>query len=415
MTSKTVVVLGAGQSGCQLVSSLAEEGFDGHIVLVGDEPHPPYQRPPLSKAHLTGTGERGELWLRPAAWFAGNGVELLLGTAAESIDLAAASVRLSGGQAIGYDHLVLALGSRHRVLPIEGTDLDGVVSLRTLDEADDLRARLERARRVVIVGGGFIGMEVAATAARLGKQTTVVETASQLMGRVLSSATAEFLRQAHAERGLTIELSSSVRALSGAGGLVTGVEIADGRRLPADLVLIGVGALPNTELAAAAGLAVADGVVVDEYLRTSDPNVYAIGDCARSPNLQVPGPSLRLESVQNASAQARCVAAALIGRPEPYRSVPWFWSDQADLKIQIAGLTAGHDEVLVKGDLATTRFSVYCFAQGRLLGVESVNRPADHIAARRLLAARGDVTPAEVGEEGFDPKAAARLATARRP
>jgi 3-phenylpropionate/trans-cinnamate dioxygenase ferredoxin reductase component len=278
MTSETVVVLGAGQAGCQLASSLAEDGFDGHIVLVGDEPHPPYQRPPLSKAHLTGTGERGELWLRPAAWFAGNGVELLLGTSAESIDLAAASVRLSGGRTIGYDHLVLALGSRQRALPVEGTGLDGVTSLRTLDEADDLRARLAQARRIVVVGGGFIGMEVAATAARLGKQTTVVETAGQLMGRVLSSATAGFLRRAHTGRGLTIELSSSVRALSGATGRVTGVEIADGRRLAADLVIVGVGAVPNTELAAAAGVAVADGIMVDEYLRTNDQAVYAIGD-----------------------------------------------------------------------------------------------------------------------------------------
>ena len=415
MASETVVVVGAGQAGCQLVSSLAEDGFKGRIVLVGDEPHPPYQRPPLSKAHLTGTGERGELWLRPAAWFADKGVELLLGTAAESIDLAAASVRLSGGRTIGYDRLVLALGSRQRGLPIEGADLDGVVSLRTLDEADDLRARLERAQRVVIVGGGFIGMEVAAAAVRLGKQATVVETAGQLMGRVLSSATAEFLRRAHTERGLIIELSSQVRALSGAGGRVTGVAIADGRQLPADLVLVGVGAVPNTGLAAAAGLTVADGVVVDEYLRTRDPNVYAIGDCARSPNLQAPGALLRLESVQNATAQARSVAATLTGSPAPYRSVPWFWSDQADLKVQIAGLTSGHDEVLVKGDPAGARFSAYCFARGRLLGVESVNRPADHVAARRLLAVRADVTPAEVGEEGFDPKVAARLASARRP
>ncbi|MEV8546474.1 FAD-dependent oxidoreductase [Streptomyces sp. NPDC051572] len=409
MPGPTVVVVGAGQAGCQAVSSLREAGFTGRVLLVGAEQHLPYHRPPLSKGHLTGSAARDTLWLRPRSWFAEHGVEVRTGTRMTALHCEDREVHLDDGDVLAYDKLVLALGARHRELPVDGTELDGVVMLRTLDEADDVRDRLRHAQHVVVVGGGFIGMEVAATAARLGKSTTVIEMADRLMGRVLSAETAAFLLRAHRSRGVEIELGTTVGGIVGtAEGTVTGVHTSDGRRLPADLVLVGVGAVPNVEPADAAGIEVDNGIVVDESLRTSDPNVFAIGDCVSFPDARADGRRVRLESVQNAVAQGRCVAATLAGRPDRFDSVPWFWSDQADLKLQIAGLTSGHHEVVVKGDREAERFSVYCFAAGRLLGVESVNRPADHMAARRLLASPAPVTPDQVRAENFSPKSVAQ-------
>ncbi|WP_131767401.1 NAD(P)/FAD-dependent oxidoreductase [Candidatus Protofrankia californiensis] len=406
MGSSTVIVVGAGQAGCQVASSLREEGFTGRIVLVGAEAHLPYQRPPLSKGHLTGKASRDALWLRPESWFGEQGIEVRTSTRAKHLDTDGRRVLLQDGEALEYDDLVLATGARNRLLRLEGADLEGVLSLRTLDEADEVRVRLEQAARVVVVGGGFIGMEVAATAVQLGKNATVVEVADQLMGRVLSSHTAAFLLQAHRARGLKVELTTTVSQIVGVAGRVAAVDTTDGRRLPADLVLVGVGASPNVELAEQAGLEVDNGIVVDELLRTSAPHVYAVGDCVCAPNPFAGGTRVRLESVQNATAQGRRLAATLTGCPEPFSSVPWFWSDQADLKLQIAGLTTGHTEVAVRGDVSSERFSVYCFSQGRLLGVESVNCPADHMAARRLLSGSTSLSPQDVRRDDFDIKRA---------
>jgi 3-phenylpropionate/trans-cinnamate dioxygenase ferredoxin reductase subunit len=405
---RTTVVLGAGQAGCQAVSTLREEGYAGRLVLLGSEEHLPYQRPPLSKGHLTGTTPRETLFLRPEAWFVEQQVELRLSTVVTEVDRAAKVVRLEDGEEIGYDVLVLALGARHRELGLPGTDLEGVLALRTLSEADAVRASLEAATDVVVVGGGFIGMEVAATAAKLGKTTSVLELAPQLMGRVLTAETAAFLVDAHRRRGLTVELATSLRSFVHADGKVTGVVTSDGRTLPADLVVLGIGAVAECDLALKSGLDVDDGVVVDEHLRTSDPAIYAIGDCANGPNPFAQGRSVRLESVQNAVAQAHCAALGILGRPQPYDSVPWFWSDQADLKLQIAGLTRGHDTVVVTGSLAEERFSTWCFAGDELIGVESVNRLPDHMAARKLLTNGSSLTPAQVAAADFDARAAAK-------
>lgn len=405
---QSVVIVGAGQAGCQAATSLRQDGFSGRIVLIGAEAHLPYQRPPLSKGHLTGKAARETLWLRPEAWFAENHVELRLGTAVRAIDAAARRVELDS-ERLPYDALVLALGARHRELPVAGTDLEGVVSLRSLDEADDIRARLEAAHDVVVIGGGFIGMEVASTAAALGKNATVVEVAPQLMGRVLSAETAAFLLDAHRRRGLAISLATTVHEITGNANRVSGVRVSDAageRTLPADLVLVGIGAVPQTELAAAAGLTIDNGIAVDEHLRTTNPHIYAIGDCVSCPNPFARGERIRLESVQNAVAQGRDVAATLMGHGAPHSAVPWFWSDQADVKLQIAGLTTGHDEVVVAGNPAEEKFSAYCFAAGRLVGVESVNAPADHMAARRLVGATTSVTAAQVSDPAFSPKAA---------
>lgn len=408
MTATSVVVIGAGQAGCQVVTTLREEGFSGSVVLVGCEPHLPYQRPPLSKGHLTGTVARETLFLRPEAWFAEHDVQLRLDVHVQEIDRASQVVHLQDGTDLPYDALVLAVGARHRELGLPGSDLAGVVALRTLAEADHLRERLEAAHDVVVVGGGFIGMEVAATATKLGKAATVLELAPQLMGRVLTPDTAGFLVEAHRRRGLAIDLGTSLASFVAEGGAVRAVVTSDGRTLPADLVVLGIGAVAETDLALKAGLEVDDGIVVDGHLRTSDPHVWAVGDCARAPSPHAGGRAVRLESVQNATAQGRCAALSILDRPEAQDAVPWFWSDQADLKLQIAGLTQGHDTVVVTGSLADERFSAWCFAGGRLVGVESINRVPDHMAARGLIGAGAALTPQQVADPGFSPRAALR-------
>ncbi|HVW43620.1 MAG TPA: FAD-dependent oxidoreductase [Amycolatopsis sp.] len=408
MPAATIVVVGAGQAGCQTAASLRERGFAGRIVVVGDEDHLPYQRPPLSKGHITAQVERKNLWLHPESYYAKNDIELRLSTVVSEIDRSGKAVVLASGERLPYDHLVLALGSRNRPLCVDGGGLDGVVALRTLDEADEVRDRLTKATNVVVVGGGFIGMEIAATAAKIGLGVTVVEVADRLMGRVLSDPASDFLLTAHRSRGLQVELRTSVTGIEGDRGVATGVHTADGRHFPADLVVVGIGAIPNVELAVAAGLPTGNGIVVNEFLETEDPNISAVGDCASFPSAFADA-AVRLESVQNATAQPRALAARLAGGPrEPYEAVPWFWSDQADLKIQIAGFAAGHPTAVTRGDIGEERFSVFCFdSEGRLRGVESVNKPGDHMAARRLISARVPVTPEQVRDPGFDPRALA--------
>lgn len=405
MSTSTIVIAGAGQAGSRTAASLRELGFAGRLVLVGDEPHPPYQRPPLSKGHLTGVAARDSLWLHPNSFYEQHGIELLLGESVDRIDRNNARVELSGGAVVDYDHLVLALGARNRTLPLPGAELDGVVGLRNLAEADDIRDRLGRARHVVVVGGGFIGLEVAATAAKLGLQTTVIEIADQLMGRVLSAQMAGFILAAHRSRGLHVELGTSVAALTGTAGRVSAVVTADGREFPADMVLVGIGATPNTGLAENAGLRVDNGIVVDKYLATDDDRISAVGDCTSCPNPYAAGHHVRLESVHNATAQPRSLAARLVGHPEPYDSVPWFWSDQADLKLQIAGLAVDSSHTVLRGDVGSERFSIFCFQDDVLRSVESLNRPGDHMAARKLLALGDCLTREQAGDPDFDLRA----------
>ena len=288
-------------------------------------------------------------------------------------------------------------------MPLDGNELDGVVGLRNLAEADDIRDRLARARHLVVVGGGFIGLEVAATAVKLGLDAVVVEIADQLMGRVLSAQMAGFVLDAHRARGLRVELGTSVAGvLPGAAGRVSAATTTDGREFPADMVLVGIGAAANTSLAEDAGLRVDNGIVVDEYLATDDAQISAVGDCTSCPNRFAGGARVRLESVHNATAQPRALAARLVGRPEPYDSVPWFWSDQGDLKLQIAGLGVQSSHAVLRGDVDSGRFSVFCFHDAVLRSVESLNRPGDHMAARKLLALGNCLTPEQARDPGFD-------------
>ncbi|KAA0997781.1 pyridine nucleotide-disulfide oxidoreductase [Paraburkholderia panacisoli] len=399
--NSTVVILGAGQAGFQAATSLRQAGFDGRIRLVGDEPCVPYERPPLSKSYLAGETGLDSLWLRPETFYQKERIELELGETAIAIDRQTRHVELASGRKVGYDRLVLATGARFRPLSVPGAELDGVLPLRTLADADALRPRLAVAREVVVIGAGFIGLEFAAVARKAGVGVHIIEMTQRPMGRVVSEQTSHFYTRAHRGWGSEVLLGTGVARILG-NGRVSGVETSDGRRLRADLVLISIGVLPNTEIAAAAGLAVDNGIVVDQSLASTDPTIFAIGDCANFPSRFG---RCRLESIQNAVDQGQAVAAAIIGESIRYDKVPWFWTDQADLKLQIAGITAGHDRAVLRGDPESRSFSVFFFLDGTLTGVESINRPTDHVVARRLLLADPRLSPEQAVDPEFDLRA----------
>jgi 3-phenylpropionate/trans-cinnamate dioxygenase ferredoxin reductase subunit len=319
---------------------------------------------------------------------------------------------LASGAELPWDYLVLATGARFRPLPVPGAKLDGVLPLRTLADADILRERLDQGRDIVVVGAGFIGLEFASVAIARGAAVHIIEVTQQPMGRVVSATISKLFTDAHRRWGAEVLLGTGVTRILGAGGRVSGVETSDGRHRPADLVLICIGVIPNTEIAKEAGLAVDNGIVVDELLATADPAILAIGDCANFPTHFANG-RVRLESVQNAVDQARSVAAYIAGKPAAYDKVPWFWSDQGDLKLQIAGITAGHDTAVLRGDPGGGRFSVFCYRAGRLIGVESVNHTADHVVARRLLAGNPNLTPEQAADASYDLRAHVRALPSR--
>jgi 3-phenylpropionate/trans-cinnamate dioxygenase ferredoxin reductase component len=402
MSAHHLVIAGAGQAGFQTAASLRQAGFAGHITLVGDEPGVPYQRPPLSKAYLLGKIGVTAMRFRPSEWFAQQQVEHVHASVS-AIDRAARCVILTTGERLPYDHLLLATGARNRVPPIDGIDLDGVFGIRTLADADALAPRIASARQVVVIGAGFIGLEFAAVAAAKGLSVRVIELGGRPMGRALSEPMSRLFERAHRDWGVAFEFGQTVTRLFGENGNVTGIETGSGERISADLVVYGIGVVPNAELAAEAGLAVDNGICVDEYLLTSDPAISAIGDAASFPCVWS-ATSARLESVQNAVDQARAVAARLAGSPAPYVALPWFWSDQGDLKLQIAGLSGGHDETVVIGSIEQRQCSVLCFKEDRLIAVESCNRATDHMAARKLLARGTSLSVADAGARGFDLK-----------
>lgn len=406
MSAAGIVVAGAGQAGFQLAASLREGGFREPITLVGDETALPYQRPPLSKAYLAGKTDREGLFLRQPGFFAEHAITHRPGIRAVAIDRAACRLNLSDGNSLAYDHLVLATGARNRPLPVPGADLGGVHQLRGLADADALRAEIAAARAIVVVGAGFIGLEFAAVAAGRGLPVTVIEAAERPMARAVSAEMGAFFRGAHEAMGVRFAFGAGVTAILGRDGRTTGIALADGTERPADLVLIGIGVLPNRELALEAGLPAEDGVRVDAFLATPDPAISAIGDCARFPSPFAQGltadGTVRIESVQNAIDQGRCLAARLLGKPAAYGALPWFWSDQGPHKLQIAGLSGPGDASVVRGVGAAV--SVFRFRDGRLSAVESVDRAGDHMIARRLLAAGTLLTPEQAADPGFDLK-----------
>jgi 3-phenylpropionate/trans-cinnamate dioxygenase ferredoxin reductase component len=401
---RSVVIAGAGQAGFQTAASLRQDGFAGRIVIIGHEPGLPYQRPPLSKAYLMGKTTAEALTFRPEKFFADNRIELIAQTRVTAIDRTNKRVALSSGGALDYDHLVLALGAHNRTLPIPGADLGGVFGLRTLADADAIGAMLADAHEVVVAGAGFIGLEFAAVASALGKSVHVLELADRTMARAISPAMSQLFADAHALWGVKIDFGQGLARIDGDGRRVTGVDTTDGRKRPADIVVFGIGVLPTVAVAAEAGLDIDNGIKVDAMLVTSDPTISAIGDCAAFPS-PFADSYIRLESVQNAADQGRAVAARLMGKAAPYSAVPWFWSDQRDLKLQIAGLSIGADRTVVVGNPEERRMSVLCFKRDKLIAVESVNRGSDHVAARKIFG-RGApaLSPEEASTPDFDLK-----------
>lgn len=382
--SAPLTIVGAGQAAAQAIASLRAEGFAGDIALYGDEPYLPYQRPPLSKAYLGDEMSEERLELKAPKFYAESGVEVHLDTRVTRLLPAEKAVELAGGARRPYSTLILATGTRARALPVPGADLPGVHSIRSIDDVKRFRAGAVAGARLVIIGGGYIGLEVAAKARKLGLEVTLVEGQPRLLARVACATISDFARALHEGHGVTLLTGTGVARLVGTDR-VSGVELSDGRVLPADLVLTAVGAVPNTELAAEAGIALDNGIKVDAQARASIADVYAIGDVASFPSALY-GRRVRLESVQNAIDQAKAAAKAIAGAAVTYDPVPWFWSDQYDVKLQIAGLLDGFTRTECEGDIAAGRFSVRYFADERLIAVCSVNDPKSHMLARRALA-----------------------------
>lgn len=397
MTQDTVVIVGAGQAGGETAIQLRKLGFAGRVLVVGEEPQPPYKRPPLSKAYLAGSAALDSLYLLPRASFDKLDIECRANTRAMGIDRTGKRLLTSEG-AVAYDKLVLATGGRARLLNLPGAQRHNVLPLRTIGDVDRIRARLGAGRRVVIIGGGFIGLEVAAVCIKLGARVTVLEGLPRVLARVTVPQVSAFFERVHREAGVDLRTGVQVSGLEGEPE-VNRVLLEGGGSVEADLVIVGVGIVPNVELAQEAGLAVDNGIVVDEFTRTSDPDIFAAGDCTNHPN-EFLGRRVRLESVQNALEQGRACAAALAGKPEPYRAVPWFWSDQYDVKLQMVGLSAGHDACVLRGDPAGGRsFAAFYLREGKLISADAVNRAADFAFAKKLVAARVQLDPAVLADE----------------
>ncbi len=391
------LVVGASQAGLQIAASLRERGYQAPITLVGAEAHPPYQRPPLSKELLLQGADPGSLSLRTAGWYADAGVDLVLGERVRELEMSgtegAGVARTDNGRELAFGRLALATGARNRRLDLPGAELANIFSLRELDDAVALRHRLTEAQRVVVVGGGFIGLEIAAAARANGAEVTVVEAAARLISRAVAPVVSDFYRAAHTRRGTTVLLATGVDGFEDDGhGGVSAVRLADGRELPADLVVVGVGVIPNIRLGEQIGLAFQrGGIVVDACARTTHPGVVAAGDCTVQPNPLGGSDPVHLESVPNAVAQGSAAAASLMGHHEPVTAVPWFWSYQGDLKLQIAGLSYGYDELVVRGDPDDEKFSVLYYGRGRLLAVDAINNPLDYMLVRKTLAQGGTI------------------------
>ncbi|XYK79243.1 MAG: NAD(P)/FAD-dependent oxidoreductase [Labrenzia sp.] len=388
-----IVIVGAGQAGAQVAQSLRQGGFEGALRLIGDEAHPPYQRPPLSKKFLAGEIGAEGLWLRPPAFYTTNTIDHIPNTSVVGIDRSAKRVQLENGDTISYGKLVLATGTKARLLPIKGSDKDGVVTLRSIGDVDAIRDRLSKSQNLVIIGAGYIGLEVAAVARSLGKDVCVIEAQDRPMKRVVSETVSDFFAKLHSDNGVQLRLNTGIEALEG-GEAVDSIKLRIGDSVPADLVLVAVGAEPNDQLAADAGLDTDNGVLVDGAAQTSDPDIYAVGDCTRFYSGRY-SRSVRMESVQNAIDQAKIAAQALLGQDVDYDPLPWFWSDQYEIKLQIAGLSEGYDKTIVVGDPAAKKFYVAYLKENALIAVDSINSPRSHMMARRVIGEiwRDDLLP----------------------
>lgn len=391
-----VVIVGAGHAGVQAAASLREEGYDGPVILIGDENELPYHKPPLSKTFIKDAEAKAQP-LRGEAFYTGSTIDFRPGIRIDRIDTADRRLDIVGGGALAFSRLILATGSRPRLLPLPGGDLSGVLSLRSIADARLIRELSAQSDDVVILGGGFIGLEIAATLRVAGRNVTVVEAVDRLLGRAVAPVVASHVRQRLEALGVRILTGTTIARLEGENGHVSAALTSTGERLPARMVIVGIGAVPNVELAQAAELTVANGIRVDQQMRCSVPDILAIGDAASYRHWSTGG-DVRLESVQNATDQARLAARTITGHADSYSAVPWFWSDIGDMKLQMVGLTSGGDSHVVLGDLGDNKFSIYHYAGKRLLGIESVNRPGDHMLGRKMLGVGFSPTPQTVAE-----------------
>lgn len=398
-----IVIVGAGHGGGSVAAFLRQYGFSGPITLVGDEPLLPYHRPPLSKAWLKAEADGDSLTLKPATWYDGAKVAVMAGTSAVSIDRVSKTIALSTGATVPYDHLVLATGARARRLDIPGIDLAGVLTLRDAQDADRLKAALRPGSRLAVIGGGYVGLEVAASARALGIAVTVIEREPRLLARVASPELAGFFNAYHRDHGVEIVVAADVVAIDGTDGAVAGIVLGDGRTIACDIALVGVGAVPEDQLARDAGLDCVNGITVDLEARTSDPAIFAVGDVTWRP-LPHYNQHFRLESVPNAIEQAKQVAAALSGKLAPAHEIPWFWSDQYDLKLQIAGLGLDAERRVVRGDPQSGTFAVFHLAGNRVRAVEAVNAPPEFMAGKQLIARETPVSDTRLADIGCSMK-----------
>lgn len=401
--SNGVIIVGAGHAAGQAVASLRNEGYEGSITLIGDEPYIPYQRPPLSKKFLAGELDIERVYFKPVAFYEKSNAEILLSTRVVKIERAEKQVHLDDGTTRAYDRLILATGSRVRELTIPGADLDDVFYLRTIADVETIQAKFNQGGKMVIVGGGYIGLEIAAVAVKRGLDVTVLEMAPRVLARVVDPIISTFYTKMHTQEGVKIETGVAVSSFEGEGK-VERIVCADGTKFDADFVVVGVGIIPNVELAQEAGLEVENGIVVDELCRTDDPDIYAIGDCTNHPN-ELLGHRLRLESVHNALEQGKTAAAHICGKEKPYAQIPWFWSDQYDLKLQIAGLSGGYDEAVVRGNPEADRsFAVFYLREGVMIACDAINRAPEHMMSRRLIAAKAKIPAARLADESIKMK-----------
>jgi 3-phenylpropionate/trans-cinnamate dioxygenase ferredoxin reductase subunit len=406
-----LVVIGASYAGIQCALTARDSGYSQSITVVADEEWLPYQRPPLSKDFLTDLATEESLVLRDRAFFANKDIDLVLGVRATDIDRRSRKVLLGDRSELIYDKLLIGTGSHARKLSVPGADLDGVRYLRTMQDAIELKVSLRNASGIVVIGGGFIGLEVAASACKLGKKVTVLESASRLLERAVSPTVSEFLLDMHLQQGVDVQLGETVVSIEGQGGRVTSVNCKNRTNIRADLVLVGVGGLPNDQIARSAGLDCTSGIAVDDHGRTSDPDIFAAGDCATHYN-NFAQEWLRLESVQNAQDQAKAAGLAIAGSTGPYVAVPRFWSDQYDAKLQIVGISRNFDHQAIRGSIDDGKFSVFYYRQDRLIAVDSINRSGDQMAARRLIAGGISPPPDQIRDSSFDLKSLLKSAGA---
>ncbi|MEL0065814.1 MAG: FAD-dependent oxidoreductase [Gammaproteobacteria bacterium] len=395
-----IVVIGAGQAAGQAAASLRQEGYEGEITIIGDEAQAPYQRPPLSKAYLSGEVGLDRVLVRPENFYADKGINLQTGVRVEGINRADKTIATSTGSTLSYDKLLIATGSRPRILNIEGSDLEGLHYLRTVDDVDGIRTAMEAAKNVCIVGGGYIGLEVAAVAKKAGHNVTVLEMEDRILQRVTTAEMSEFYHALHTGRGVDIRVNTMVSGFAGENGRVTSVLCGD-ESIPADLVIVGIGIIPNVELAEAAGLTCDNGIVVNDHCQTSDPDIYAAGDCTNHPN-PILDRRLRLESVPNAMEQARTACSNMLGGDKTYAAVPWFWSDQYELKLQMVGFSADGDQSVLRGDKASNEFAVFYLKDGNVVAVDAVNSPKEFMVAKQLYGKA--VNEADLANPAFELK-----------